>query len=125
MARVLLVEDFADSREYFAQILQVHGHQVIEAADGNEALSLACDQSPDVILMDLSLPTLDGWQAASHLKAEPKTCRIPVIALTAHALSGDEQRAREAGCDDYVAKPVLPRELVDRVAYHLNTRVSA
>lgn len=120
MARVLLVEDFADSREYFAQILQVHGHSVIEAGSGHEALCLAARETPDLILMDLTLPELDGWQATCRLKAQPETSAIPVIAITANALSGDEQRARDAGCDDYMAKPVLPRELLDRVALHLD-----
>lgn len=118
MARVLLVEDFADSREYFAQILQVNGHSVIEAESGHEAVYLAAQEAPDLILMDLSLPELDGWQATCQLKSQPATSTIPVIAITANALSGDEQRARDAGCDDYMAKPVLPRELLDRVAHY-------
>lgn len=119
MTTVLLVEDFADNREYFATVLRRHGYDVIEAVDGQEALRLARRRRPDLILMDLSLPNLDGWAATEELKSDPTLCDIPVVALTAHTIAGDDQRAREAGCDDYLAKPVLPKELLANVQRHV------
>ena len=106
--KVLIVDDDADNRRIVAKVLLVEGYQVIEARDGLEALARARAELPDLILMDLSLPHLDGWEATRQLKADPATLAIPVVALTAFAMRGDEEQARAAGCDDYLSKPVRP-----------------
>src|SRR5689334_7955274 len=112
MARILLVEDNELNRDMLSRRLSRRGHQVVEATDGEVALALAASERPDLILMDMSLPVLDGWEATRRLKAAPATRLIPVIALTAHAMSSDRDKALEAGCDDYDTKPVeLPRLL--------------
>lgn len=104
--KVLHVEDLEDNRGIVRQLARRMGVTLLEAGDGLEGVEMARRELPDVILMDLSLPLMDGWEATTQLKADPSTCRIPVIALTAHAMAGDEQRARAAGCDGYVAKPI-------------------
>lgn len=104
--KVLLVEDLEENRRVIRLLARRMGVTLIEAADGVEGLDKAHAEKPDVILMDLSLPILDGWAATTRLKADPETAHIPVIALTAHAMAIDEQRARQAGCDGYVAKPI-------------------
>ena len=106
--KVLIVDDDADNRRIVAKVLLVEGYQVIEACDGLEALARARAELPDLILMDLSLPHLDGWEATRQLKGDPATLAIPVVALTAFAMRGDEEQARAAGCDDYLSKPVRP-----------------
>lgn len=110
--RVLLVDDYPDAREMYSEYLQFSGFDVIEAANGMEALQRASDASPDIILMDLSLPVMDGWEATRRLKADPHTADIPVVALTGHALQGISEGARQAGCDAFVTKPCLPEDLV-------------
>lgn len=110
--RVLLVDDYPDAREMYSEYLQFSGFDVIEAANGQEALQRASDASPDIILMDLSLPVMDGWEATRRLKADPHTADIPVVALTGHALQGIYEGARQAGCDAFVTKPCLPEDLV-------------
>jgi len=112
---VLVVDDYDDAREMYAESLMVCGFRVIEAADGLQAIELAQRLSPDVILMDLSLPGLDGWEATRRLKADARTMHIPVVALTGHALSSALDRAREAGCDRFVVKPALPDVVVGEV----------
>jgi CheY-like chemotaxis protein len=110
MAKILLVEDDEVNRDMLARRLRRKGHLVVTAGDGERAVAMAGKESPDVILMDLNLPVLDGWMATRRLKNAPQTQAIPVIALTAHAMSGDRQKALNAGCDDYDTKPVeLPR----------------
>ncbi len=110
--RVLLVDDYPDAREMYTEYLQYSGFEVVEAGNGQEALQRAVDATPDIILMDLSLPVMDGWEATRRLKADAATQHIPIIALTAHAMSGDREKALDAGCDDYDTKPVeLPRLL--------------
>jgi len=112
MANILLVEDNELNRDMLSRRLERKGHTVTCAVDGQQGLDLARAQKPDLILMDMSLPVLDGWEATRRLKADDATKAIPVIALTAHAMAEDERRAREAGCDDYDTKPVeLPRLL--------------
>jgi two-component system cell cycle response regulator DivK len=106
--RILVVEDDADNRRIVTKVLTVEGYTVIEAADGIEALAQARAERPDVILMDLALPNMDGWEATRQIKADPQLRHIPVIALTAFAMRGDEDQARAAGCDDYVSKPARP-----------------
>jgi CheY-like chemotaxis protein len=112
MPRILLVEDNEMNRDMLRRRLERKGYTVTCAVDGLQGLERARAERPDLILMDLSLPVLDGWEATRRLKADPDLRRIPVIALTAHAMASDEQQAREAGCDDYDTKPVeLPRLL--------------
>lgn len=103
---ILHVEDLEDNRGIVRQLARRMGVRLLEAADGLEGLEIARREKPNAILMDLSLPIMDGWEATTQLKADPTTRHIPVIALTAHAMAGDEQRARAAGCNEYVAKPI-------------------
>ena len=112
MAKILLVDDSEPNRDMLARRLQRKGHEVLQAVDGQQAVDLTRSESPDVVLMDLNLPVLDGWSATRQIKAFPGTRPVPVIALTAHAMSGDRQKALQAGCDDYDTKPVdFPRLL--------------
>jgi len=112
MARILLVEDNEMNRDMLSRRLERKGHQVSLAVDGQQAINSATSEKPDLILMDMSLPVIDGWEATRRLKGADETKTIPIIALTAHAMAEDEQKAREAGCDDYDTKPVeLPRLL--------------
>lgn len=104
--KILHVEDLEDNRGIVRQLARRMGVTLLEAGDGLEGVNIARQELPHCILMDLSLPIMDGWEATTQLKADPATRHIPVIALTAHAMAGDEQRARAAGCDDYVAKPI-------------------
>src|SRR5262245_8939853 len=110
--RVLLVDDYPDAREMYSEYLQFSGFDVVEAANGIEALQSALDRTPDIILMDLSLPVMDGWEATRRLKADDRTSAIPVVALTGHALAGISEGAKRAGCDAFVTKPCLPEDLV-------------
>ena len=112
MAKILLVEDNEMNRDMLARRLERRGYQVVMAVDGDQGVRLAQDEAPDLILMDMSLPVLDGWEATRQLKATPATQAIPIIALTAHAMSGDREKALEAGCNDYDSKPIeFPRLL--------------
>ena len=112
MAKILLVEDNEMNRDMLSRRLERRGYQVIIAIDGEEGLRMAQAERPDLILMDMSLPLLDGWEVTRQLKATPQTRSIPIIALTAHAMAGDREKALEAGCDDYDTKPIdLPRLL--------------
>jgi two-component system cell cycle response regulator DivK len=113
--RVLLVDDYPDAREMYAEYLDFSGFEVIEAANGMEALQRAADTTPDIILMDLSLPVMDGWEATRRLKADARTAHIPVVALTGHALAGISEGAKKAGCDAFVIKPCLPEDLVKEI----------
>ena len=109
---VLVVDDFQDNREMFAEYLSFSGFRVAEAATGREALDRAFELIPDLILMDLSLPEIDGWEATRCLKSDPRTQQIPIVALTGHALAGHSREARDAGCDAFLTKPCLPDALV-------------
>jgi two-component system cell cycle response regulator DivK len=112
MIKILLVEDNEMNRDMLSRRLTRRGFQVEIAIDGGQGLEMARSLNPDLILMDMSLPVIDGWEATRQLKADPATAGIPVIALTAHAMAGDQEQARAAGCDDYDTKPVeLPRLL--------------
>ena len=112
MAKILLVEDQEMNRDMLTRRLQKRGYEVEIAVDGAEGVDKAQSGSPDLILMDMSLPVMDGWEATRRLKADEATRKIPVVALTAHAMSTDREKAREAGCDAYETKPVeLPRLL--------------
>ena len=110
-ALILVVDDFEDNREMYTQFLRFHGYRVAEAVDGIDALAKAAALGPDLIVMDLSLPRLDGWEATRRLKKDPATRHIPVVALTGHALAGHEEGARKAGCDAFVTKPCIPADL--------------
>lgn len=112
---VLLVEDNEDNLVVYRTILEHVGYRVIEARDGEEGVTQARRQLPDLILMDISIPKMDGWEATQRLKADATTRGIPIIALTAHALEEDRQKAQQAGCDGYLAKPVEPRRVVQEV----------
>jgi CheY-like chemotaxis protein len=112
MNKILLVEDNEMNRDMLSRRLARKGYVIVCAVDGTEGVALAAAEAPDLILMDMSLPVMDGWEATRRIKADEATQRIPVIALTAHAMDGDEQKARDAGCDDYDTKPIdLPRLL--------------
>ena len=112
MAKILLVEDNELNRDMLSRRLARKGYEVLLAEDGAKGVAAAAAERPDLVLMDMSLPVLDGWEATRRLKADPGTRAIPVIALTAHAMSTDRERAVEAGCDDYDTKPIeLPRLL--------------
>ena len=111
-SRILLVEDNEMNRDMLSRRLERKGYEVLIAVDGGQGISMAQSHSPDLILMDMSLPVIDGWEATRQLKAAPETQSVPIIALTAHAMAGDRDRALEAGCDDYDTKPIeLPRLL--------------
>ena len=123
---VLVVDDFQDNREMYAEYLVFSGFRVIQAANGKEALDQAFENQPDIIIMDLSLPVMDGWEATRRLKADRRTHEIPVVALTGHAMQGHSKGAIEAGCDSFVAKPCLPDQLVAEIRKMLSTpRMSA
>jgi two-component system cell cycle response regulator DivK len=112
---VLLVEDNPHNRKIFSGMLTHSGFQVVEAEDGHQALAAMQKALPDLILMDLSIPGVDGWEVTRRLKADPRTKPVPIIALTAHAMRGDEERAYAAGCDHYLAKPISPKKVVEEV----------
>lgn len=116
MARILLVEDNEMNRDLLSRRLIRAGHQVLFAIDGAAGLTVATAERPDIILMDMSLPVLDGWEATRQLKAAPNTRPIPVIALTAHAMSADREKALEAGCDDFDTKPIEMPRLLEKIA---------
>jgi len=115
MSKILLVEDNEMNRDMLSRRLERKGFEILIAVDGQAGINMASSESPDLILMDLSLPIIDGWEATRQIKANPTTQSIPVIALTAHAMAGDEQKALEAGCDDYDTKPVNFNRLLEKI----------
>jgi CheY-like chemotaxis protein len=117
--RVLVVEDEKDNMDLFVQILQYHGCEVLKAEDGREAINVTQEQVPDLILMDLSLPALDGWEATRALKGIPELAHIPIIALTAHAMVGDRESALRAGCNGYISKPIEVTSFYNEVTAYL------
>ena len=121
---VLVVDDFQDNREMFAEFLSLSGFRVAEASTGREAIDRSFELLPDVILMDLSLPELDGWEATRQLKNDPRTQHIPIVALTGHALADHSREAREAGCDAFLTKPCLPEVLVVEIRKMLERKPS-
>ncbi|MHC4217964.1 MAG: response regulator [Planctomycetota bacterium] len=124
MAKILLVEDNEMNRDMLSRRLTRKGFDVVMAVDGQEGIDMASSESPDLILLDMSLPVVDGWEAAGQLKSRPETRSIPIIALTAHAMAGDREKAIEAGCDEYDTKPVeLPR-LLEKIQSMLETSAS-
>ncbi|MBA3297803.1 MAG: response regulator [Acidobacteria bacterium] len=119
---VLIVEDYEDAREMYAAYLQFSGYRVAEAANGVEAVEQAQELMPDIILMDLALPKMDGWEATRLLKKDERTRDIPIVALTGHALAGHAEGARQAGCDAFITKPCLPDALVAEIKRVLSAR---
>ncbi len=117
--RILVVEDHEDNRQILRDLLSTAGFEMIEAGDGEAALRMAASEQPDLILMDVQLPVMDGYEATRRLKADPQLKVIPIIVVTSYALSGDEVRARTAGCDAYVAKPYSPRQLLAKIRTYL------
>jgi CheY-like chemotaxis protein len=115
MPKVLLVEDNEMNRDMLSRRLTRRGFQVVFAVDGEQGVVLARSEKPDIILMDMSLPVMDGWEATRQVKSDAATCNVPVIGLTAHAMSGDREKAMEAGCDDYDTKPVELDRLVGKM----------
>ena len=119
---VLVVEDYQDAREMYAAYLTFSGYRVAEATNGEEAIEKTLELMPDIILMDLALPRMDGWEATRRLKDDARTKHIPVVALTGHALAGHAEGARQAGCDAFVTKPCLPDALVAEIQRMLSQR---
>jgi len=113
--RVLVVEDTEDNRQILRDLLTNAGYELVEAVDGAAGVAMAASDKPDLILMDIQLPVLDGYEATRQIKANAATKDIPIIAVTSYALSGDEARTRAAGCEAYIAKPFSPRELLAKV----------
>lgn len=123
MPKILLVEDNELNRDMLTRRLARRGFEVVVAVDGEEGVRMAKTEGPDLILMDMSLPVLDGWGATRQIKAEPATQSIPLIALTAHAMTGDREKALEAGCDDYDTKPIDLPKLLDKMSRLLNQKM--
>jgi len=115
MKKVLVVEDNSDNREVCVTVLRHYGYEVVEAVNGEGGLAKAREEKPDIILMDLSLPVMDGWEVTRKLKSDPELNGIPVIAITAHAMSGDEAKALDAGCNGYLSKPCVPKDIIEAV----------
>ena len=122
MPKILLVEDNEMNRDMLSRRLIRSGYEVVLALDGAQGVALAASEAPDVVLMDMSLPVLDGWEATRRLKSDPKTRTLPVIARTAHAMAGDEAKARQAGCDDFDTKPVEYTRLLSKIEGLLQKR---
>jgi two-component system cell cycle response regulator DivK len=118
--RILVVEDQPDSRRIIRDMLAGTGYEIIEAEDGEEALAVIAKQRPDLILMDIQLPIMDGYTATRRIKADPALRSITIIAVTSYALDGEDKIARAAGCDDYVPKPFSPRELLAKIRHYLS-----
>ena len=117
--RILVVEDQADNRRILRDLLSSVGYEILEAVTGDEGVTLATSQHPDLIIMDIQLPGMDGYEATRRIKADPVLHHIPIIAVTSYALSGDDAQAFAAGCDSYVAKPFSPRALLAKVREYL------
>ncbi len=122
--RILVVEDQADNMQILRDLLTSAGYEMIEAEDGLAGVEAAKAHRPDLILMDIQLPVLDGYEATRRIKADPTLRAIPIIVVTSYALSGDEKKARAAGCDDYVPKPYSPRQLLAKIRAHLPVEVA-
>jgi two-component system, cell cycle response regulator DivK len=119
MAKILLVEDNPVNSDMLSRRLEKRGFQVIRAVDGQAAIEMALENAPNLVLMDMHLPVIDGWEATRRLKENEATSAIPVIALTADAMSGDREKALESGCDDYETKPVMFQQLLDKIEFLL------
>jgi two-component system, cell cycle response regulator DivK len=118
--RILVVEDQEDNRQIIRDMLSATDYEIMEAESGEQALAAMATQRPDLILMDIQLPGMDGYEATRRIKADPALRSIPIIAVTSYALSGEEQKARAAGCDEYVPKPYSPRQLLAKIRQYLS-----
>jgi CheY-like chemotaxis protein len=118
MAKILIVEDVEFNRDLLVQLLEDE-HDIVTAEDGEQGVAMARGERPDLILMDMSLPVVDGWEATRRIKADAAISAIPIVALTAHAMQGDEEKARACGCDDYLTKPIDEDLLFERIEHHL------
>lgn len=125
MSKILLVEDNEMNRDMLSRRLERKGFQVVFAVDGEEGVNMAQSECPDLILMDMSMPVLDGWEASRRIKAHPTTAAIPIVALTAHAMTGDREKTLAAGCDDYDTKPVEFARLLGKITALLDRRCAA
>jgi len=123
--KILVVEDNVFNRDLIQRFLEPEGFDVVVATDGADGLARAVADKPDLVLMDMSLPVVDGWEATRRMKADPATARIPVIALTAHAMLGDREKALDAGCDDYDTKPIDIERLLSKIRALLSARQGA
>jgi two-component system, cell cycle response regulator DivK len=119
--RILMVEDTEDNRQIVRDLIASVGYELLEACDGAAGVAMASEHKPDLILMDIQLPVLDGYETTRRIKADPALKHIPIIAVTSYALSGDEAKTREAGCDAYIAKPFSPRQLLATINRFLTT----
>ena len=119
MARILLVEDNEDNRRIIRDLIGATAYELLEAVSGEDGVAMAETHRPDLILMDIQLPGIDGCEAARRIRADPALAQVPIIAVTSYALSGDDVKAREAGCDDYVTKPFSPRALLAKIREYL------
>ena len=121
MAKILIVEDNPKNRDMLSRRLIKRGYEIVMAEDGQQGIDMTTSESPDLILLDMSLPVVDGWGVAKHLKGDDTTKDIPIIALTAHAMSGDREKTLEAGCDEYETKPIRLTELLEKMETLLNS----
>ena len=113
--KILVVEDTEDNRQILRDLLGMAGYDMVEAHDGAQGVAMAAEHRPDLILMDIQMPVMDGYEATRRIKANPDLKAIPIVAVTSYALSGDEQKTRDAGCDAYIAKPYSPRQMLAKV----------
>jgi two-component system, cell cycle response regulator DivK len=113
--KILVVEDTEDNRQILRDLLGMAGYDLVEAHDGAQGVAMAAEHKPDLILMDIQMPVMDGYEATRRIKANPELKAIPIVAVTSYALSGDEQKTRDAGCDAYIAKPYSPRQMLAKV----------
>ena len=113
--KILVVEDTEDNRQILRDLLGMAGYDMVEAHDGAEGVAMAAEHRPDLILMDIQMPVMDGYEATRQIKANPELKALPIVAVTSYALSGDEQKTRDAGCDAYIAKPYSPRQMLAKV----------
>ena len=125
MTKILLVEDNEENRDMLSRRLTRRGYEVVIATDGGQGVAMAQSEIPDLILMDMDLPVLNGWEATRQLKAAPATQAIPIIALTAHAMVGDREKALEAGCDDYDTKPIEFQRLLGKIEAFLSKEAAS
>lgn len=125
MAKILLIEDNEMNRDMLSRRLIRRGYEVVMAVDGQQGIDMARTQAPDLVLMDMSLPVIDGWEAAGRLKGTPETRNIPIIALTAHAMVGDREKAIGAGCDDFDTKPIDLSRLLEKIESLLGNKAKA
>ena len=115
MTKVLVADDDADNRAIAQDALEMSGYEIVTAMDGEEAFEKIADERPSIVLLDMSMPKLDGWEVARRVRADPDLAHIPIIAFTAHALVGEELKAKSAGCNDYLSKPCMPKAIVEKV----------